>query len=267
MTPNQRTSPRRTSRSASWRVAAVALAFSLGLVGGCASSGKAPPSDDSPTATATTPGPAALEADARIERIAQTQWQDMVAAGLIRPECPVQRRGQLRSVRVNFIDFQGRTQRGQLVVNADVAESVAGIFTQLFEIGFPIRRMRPIEEYGGDTNASLRADNTSAFNCRRPDQINAPFLESPHANGRAVDINPRENPWMDLRCKCWFPSAANKDRVEGPGVILRRGPVWRIFRVEGWIWQNIDVPDFMHFDTGYPSRPFGASDEDGSGSG
>ena len=24
---------------------------------------------------------------------------------------------------------------------------------------------------------------------------------------------------------------------------------------EGWIWQNIKVPDYMHFDTGFPSRP------------
>jgi hypothetical protein len=33
--------------------------------------------------------------------------------------------------------------------------------------------------------------------------------------------------------------------------------VWRAFHDEGWIWQNIDVPDYMHFDTGYPSSPFG----------
>jgi hypothetical protein len=32
--------------------------------------------------------------------------------------------------------------------------------------------------------------------------------------------------------------------------------VWRQFTRAGWIWQNIDVPDYMHFDTGYPSRPY-----------
>ncbi len=169
----------------------------------------------------------------------------------------MQRRSQLRSVRVNFVDFEGETQRGQLVVNRDVATSVARIFSALFAAGFPIRRMRSLEEYGGDTNVSLADDNTSAFNCRRADQINAPFLESPHANGRAIDINPVENPWKDLRCKCWFPSKKNKAREEGPGVITQEGVVWRVFRQEGWIWQNIDVPDYMHFDTGYPSRPFG----------
>ena len=38
--------------------------------------------------------------------------------------------------------------------------------------------------------------------------------------------------------------------------ILENGLVRRLFTREGWIWQNIDVPDYMHFDTVYPSRPF-----------
>nr|WP_246283894.1 M15 family metallopeptidase [Nocardioides perillae] len=116
--------------------------------------------------------------------------------------------------------------------------------------------MRPAEFYGGDVDASLEADSTSGFNCRRADQINAPVLASPHANGRAIDVNPRENPWLDLRCDCWSPTAGTRFRRPGPGVILRGGPVWRAFTREGWIWQNIDVPDYMHFDTGYPSAPF-----------
>jgi hypothetical protein len=116
--------------------------------------------------------------------------------------------------------------------------------------------MRPAEAYGGDSDASLRDDNTSAYNCRRPDQINAPPSRSPHANGRAIDINPRENPWVDPRCGCWSPTGRHQERRPGKGVILRDGVVWRAFRDEGWIWQNIDVPDYMHFDTGYPSAPF-----------
>ncbi|CAM5725725.1 hypothetical protein SVIOM74S_06017 [Streptomyces violarus] len=139
-----------------------------------------------------------------------------------------------------------------LVVNADTADSVVRIFTELFDTGFPHRQMKPLEEYGGDNTASLAADNTAAFNCRRPDQINTPTRKIPHANGRAVDINPLENPWQDLRCKCWKPSAKHSARSQGKGKILEGGPVWRAFTTEGWVWQNIDVPDYMHFDTGYP---------------
>jgi hypothetical protein len=190
-----------------------------------------------------------------IERIPDRQWDRIVAAGAWRPGCPVGRR-DLRRVRVNYVNFAGKVRRGTLVVNEDVAASIARVFTRLFEERFPIRRMKPVEAYDGDVNVSLAADNTSAYNCRQPSQINAPVLESPHANGRAIDINPRENPWVDLRCDCWLPSPQNRERVPRPGTILRGGLVWRLFRDEGWIWQNIDVPDYMHFDTGYPSRPY-----------
>lgn len=191
-----------------------------------------------------------------IGEVPRVQWRAMKAAGMVRPGCPVTRRGQLRRVDLDFRTFYGGVRRGHLIVRADVAESVARIFTKLLEADFPIRRMVGVEKYGGDANASLRADNTSAFNCRRPEQINAPTAESPHANGRAIDINPRENPWRDLRCDCWMPAASNAKRIDGPGKILRRGMVWQAFIDEGWVWQDIRVPDYMHFDTGYPSRRF-----------
>ena len=52
------------------------------------------------------------------------------------------------------------------MVNRDVADDVAAIFADIFDAGFPIRSMKPIEEFGGDDNASMAADNTSAYNCR-----------------------------------------------------------------------------------------------------
>lgn len=208
-----------------------------------------------PPSVAPTPRMEEQTAAPEIERIPDRQWRAIVKAGVWRPGCPVSR-NQLRLVKVNHHTFDGGIKRGSLVVNRDVAESVVRIFTRLFEIEFPIRRMRPVEHYDGDVKASLSADNTSAFNCRRPNQINAPVKESPHANGRAIDVNPRENPWVDLRCRCWTPGPENRRRTPGPGKIRKGGPVWKTFRHEGWIWQNIDVPDYMHFDTGYPSRPF-----------
>lgn len=194
-------------------------------------------------------------ADAQIAPIPPHQWQRIKATGTWRPGCPVGH-DDLRRLEVNFVDFSGDVRRGALVVNRDVAHSAARVFTKLFEKDFPIRRMQPVETYHGDSNASLSADNTSAFNCRRLSQINAPVQESPHANGRAIDINPRENPWRDLRCTCWFPSPRNHQRTRGPGKIVKHGLVWRTFIAEGWVWQDIDVADYMHFDTGYPSGPF-----------
>lgn len=239
-------------------MASAALAATL-LTAACTSTGDV---DDAVSSEppAVLPQNAQPTADATIKRLKPSRWRAMRAAGMVRQECPIQDPERLREVSVNYVTFDGDIRRGQLIVNRDVGASVARIFTKLFDARFPIRRMQPVEAFNGDTNRSLRADNTSAFNCRRADQINAPFTESPHANGRAIDINPRENPWKDLRCRCWFPSAQQRARTDGPGKIARGGLVWRLFRAEGWIWQNIDVPDYMHFDTGYPSGPFRARD-------
>lgn len=218
------------------------------------------PSTTTPATPIPTPSPEPepTPEPSEIREVPPEQWDAMVEAGMVRQECPVQRRDQLRRVDLNFVDFDGQLQRGALVVHRDTAASVQRIFDRIFELEFPIAMMVGVEEFDGDVADSLSANNTSAYNCRRADQINAPFQDSPHANGRAVDINPVQNPWMDLRCDCWTPSAEFAERTLGPGKILGKDDVWQAFDDEGWVWQNISVPDYMHFDTGYPSTPYEA---------
>ena len=52
------------------------------------------------------------------------------------------------------------------------------------------------------------------------------------------------------------PTAQTRARVPGPGVVVKGGLVCRLFRERGWIWENIKVADYMHCDTGYPSRTY-----------
>jgi len=234
-------------------LAAALAALALALTGCGTSSGAAgpkPPADTTPSASLKE-----LAADPVTKEVTEAQWQRMVRLGMWREGCPATR-ATLRRVEINHRDFDGKVRRGALVVHEDVAASVSRIFTRLFEAGFPIARMEPVEAYKGDNTASLAANNTAAYNCRRSNQINAPLKESPHANGRAVDINPVQNPWQDLRCKCWAPGPEFAARSAGPGKILENDFVWRTFIDEGWVWQDIKVPDYMHFDTGYPSAPF-----------
>jgi L,D-peptidoglycan transpeptidase YkuD (ErfK/YbiS/YcfS/YnhG family) len=197
-------------------------------------------------------------ADASINAIPDTEWSAIVATGVWHTGCPANQ-AQLRRVEINFHGFDGAVHRGALVVRTDVASSVARIFTRLFDAGFPIRRMVPIEAYRGDDNASMAADNTSAFNCRKAAQANAPVGSSPHANGRAIDVNPYENPWIDPRCNCFKPSTKyaglGKTLRSGRGVITKGSVAWKAFTSEGWLWQDNSTPDYQHFDTGYPSRP------------
>jgi D-alanyl-D-alanine carboxypeptidase len=193
-------------------------------------------------------------ADAQIHWVSKQEWALIRSTGTWRPGCPGGRM-TFRRVDVNFHGFDGLVHRGTLIVNRDVASSVAKTMTKLFDEGFPIHRMHPIEYYGGDDNRSMRADNTSAMNCRTDAQANAPAKDSPHANGRAIDINPWENPWVDPRCGCFRPDQKFGSLRHGQGVITANGPVVRVFKAAGWIWRGTGkTPDLQHFDTGYPSR-------------
>ena len=263
---------RTVGRGAAGAVAVVAAVLLAGCSAGPAqapeqTSTTAPPSPSAhsapptpvpdPTTTTTptpTQAPAWPGADPVVRPVGDAEWAQIVATGTWHQGCPVAR-AQLRRVEVAYAGFDGRPHRGALVVNADVAASVARVFSRLYDARFPIRRMVPIEAYGGDDAASMRADNTSGFNCRRPGQANAPTLASPHANGRAVDVDPYENPWVDPRCRCFQPDSRYGTHRSGPGVIVRGGVAWRAFTAEHWIWQDNGTIDYQHFDTGYPSRP------------
>jgi hypothetical protein len=247
----------RRSRSRTAIAVAMLAALTLTACAGQEKPAAAPAKTTAPSPSPTpTQEPTPVGPEPVIGQIPPAQWQRMKDAHIVRPGCPISRPEQARRVEINYVNFEGQTRRGELIVNADVAESVVRIFSTLYEAEYPIRKMKPVETYGADSDKSLRADNTSALNCRRADQTNAPFLKSPHANGRAIDINPRENPWKDPRCTCWSPSAEFGKNRHGPGVIVKGGVVWNAFDAEGWIWQDIDVPDYMHFDTGYPSVRF-----------
>jgi D-alanyl-D-alanine carboxypeptidase len=153
--------------------------------------------------------------------------------------CPVGA-GGLRLVTVRYVGFDGRWRDGELVVAADLAADVARAFGVLYARRFPIRGIRTVENYGASDDASMRADNTSAFNCRA---ITGGTGWSPHAYGRAIDLNPRENPYVSGRTV--LPANATLDRtVSGavtPAVVAAfRGWTW------GGTWAN--PTDYQHFE-------------------
>src|SRR4029434_4733160 len=75
----------------------------------------------------------------------------------------------------------------------DVAQSLVGVFRSLYAEQFPVRRMVPVDTYGGSDFRSIEADNTSAFNCR---YVDGTTRWSEHAYGRAIDVNPIEHPYV-----------------------------------------------------------------------
>ena len=155
---------------------------------------------------------------------------------------------RLRHVSLPYVGFGGRARRGAVVVDAAVAGDVVGVFRDLYRARFPIRRMRPIQRYDGDDFASIEADNTSAFNCRA---ATGSRNFSQHAYGRAIDVNPLENPYV-------YSGGRTSHRGSVPyldrsrtrkGMIVEGGVVVRAFERRGWEWGGrwSGDRDYQHF--------------------
>ena len=149
--------------------------------------------------------------------------------------CPVALK-DLRLITATHRTPDGGTATGQLIVHRDVARTVDElILKRLYEIGYPIRQMRPVDAYGGDDFASIEADNTSAFNCRA---ATGSSNWSNHAYGYAIDLNPIENPWIENGRVFHTASKPFIDRTKrrSPLQILPNDRVVRIFAAAGWGW-------------------------------
>lgn len=162
--------------------------------------------------------------------------------------CPVGFAG-LRLLTVSHWGFDGEAHHGRLVVNRDQAEEVVAAMRSLFRLRYPIRQMRLVDAYGADDHRSMAADNTSAFNCRFV--AGSGGVWSQHAYGRALDLNPLENPYVTASGYVSPPGGAPYiDRSQrAKGLIHRGGPVVRAFAASGWEWGgNWAWPkDYQHF--------------------
>lgn len=159
------------------------------------------------------------------ERMTGSSWREGCPVGL----------GELRLVRVSHWDFRGDVERGELVIHERYAKGVVDVMRRLFAKRFPIRRMELIDRYGADDHRSMAHDNTSAFNCRF---VAGTTRWSMHAYGKAIDVNPRENPYVAGDQVSPPEGAPYADRRPArDGMIFRDGPVVRSFaRIIGWEW-------------------------------
>ena len=154
---------------------------------------------------------------------------------------------ELRTLRLSHWGLDGRPHTGVLVVNRRVAEDVVSVFRRLWQARFPIRRMVSVTRYRGSDDASMAADNTSGFNCRR---VGARGPWSEHAYGLALDVNPVENPYV-VGADVQPPSGRrylDRARVR-PGMAVAGGVLVRAFAAVGWRWGGAwrSSKDYQHF--------------------
>lgn len=147
-------------------------------------------------------------------------------------------------IELPFVDFDGAARRGHVVVADDLAEEVREIFMEIFAARFPIYQMKPVVAFGWSDDASMEANNCSGFNFRR--KVGKSTL-SAHALGRAIDINPRQNPY--IRGDLVLPRGACYD-VSVSGTLLPDGIVVKSFESRGWQWGGrwTRLLDYHHFE-------------------
>ena len=163
------------------------------------------------------------------------------------PGCPVEP-DDLRSLELDHLDFDGNHQRGVIVVHSDVVEEVETVFAELYRSRYPIASLRSIEEFDADDDASMAANNSSAFNCRR---ITGGQSWSRHAYGRAIDLNPIQNPYVAGDTVLPPAGVSYLDRHHYHQAMIRPGDVVTgAFASNGWRWGGDfrSLADYQHFE-------------------
>ncbi len=160
--------------------------------------------------------------------------------------CPVALR-DLRLLRLNFWGFRGGLRTGRLIVHETQAWRIKRVFRRLFYADFRIRRMVPIDVYDGNDRRSMEANNTSGFNCRF---VAGTTRWSQHAYGKAIDINPIQNPYVSGSYVSPTAGARFVDRTkQAKGMIHGGDRVVRAFADANWKWGGYwsSSEDYMHF--------------------
>lgn len=157
----------------------------------------------------------------------------------------------LRLVTVQYIGFDDQAYQGELIVNVQVADDVTAIFKELYDARYQIEKIRLIDEYNADDEASMEDNNTSAFNFRL---IEGQETISDHSYGIAVDINPLYNPYVRSgfgeRNVLPVNGAVYADRrTDFEHKIVAGDICYNAFISRGWKWGGEwDYPkDYQHF--------------------
>jgi hypothetical protein len=190
-------------------------------------------------------------AQSGVARLTHAQAKAVKAAGEWHRGCPVWM-SELRVVTYRYYGFDRANHLGQIVVNAKVAQPVSTVFAKLYGMRFPIRDGAFASTYGPHPDQS--GDVTASFECRNaaasPCSGNATTHHwSMHAFGEAVDLDPRENPYVG--CGMTRDKTALsylKRSHHRPGMVTPA--VRRAFASIGWGWGGSwfgSTKDYMHF--------------------
>ena len=187
-----------------------------------------------------------------ISPITDTVKKRMIQGNSWHQGCPVGLQ-DLRYLRIKYLNFEGKTKLGEMIVHKKIADEVVDIFHELYTIGYPIHKMKLVSDYHGNDWQSIEADNTSAFNCRK---ATGSKHWSKHSYGRAVDLNSIENPYISRnghishKASLKYRKRVHKyNTAADKAVLLRNDKATKIFKKHAWKWGGdwSGVKDYQHF--------------------
>ena len=160
---------------------------------------------------------------------------------------------ELRYVGLMYVDFNGETQKGELICNKALAQDMVEIFYELYSNNYQLESVKLVDEYGGDDTASMLANNTSCFNYR---VVEGTTRLSNHAYGRAIDINPFYNPYITYNKDGTTNvspagSEAYADRSASfPYKIDENDLAYKLFKEHGFKWGGDwnNSKEYQHFE-------------------
>jgi hypothetical protein len=168
------------------------------------------------------------------------------------PTCPDAIAARLELVDVYYYSFDDRLHQGQLLIDHDLKKDIEYVFRVILDKRFPIGSVIPISHRRFRKNGqwsdslSMQANNSSGFNYRKIADSQSLSL---HALGRAIDINPRQNP--HINGSVLQPLGATYV-LTAAGTLSLDNPIVQAFLDRGWTWGGSwhSEKDFQHFSKG-----------------
>lgn len=159
---------------------------------------------------------------------------------------------ELRYIKVLHYNLEKQICLGEMVCNKALADDLIDIFKVLYDAKYPIEKMLLVDDYNADDDLSGEDNNSSAFNFRF---IAGTTRLSNHSTGRAVDINPRYNPYVK-----WSNGNLNISPMNGADYVDRttnfpykidtEDLCFKEFVKRGFTWGGdwTSLKDYMHFE-------------------
>ena len=160
-------------------------------------------------------------------------------------------------------DYEDKVRVGEMIVNRRISDIVLTMLARLFEARYQIKSFKLVDDYfetdEDDRNVvdtrSIADNNSYAFFYRK---IYGTDHLSNHSSGYAIDINPRENPYLPFRNGKYDYSNLTPEEIEylthreegKKHVIVHSDLVYQLFDQNGFEWGG-DWPttkDYQHFE-------------------